>query len=232
MHQWRTYFTRGCRALRDHQPIAAARWFQAARRAMDDSRSRSGRSPHSRADRARVLTYLGISYRRAGMRNRALQAWVESCSVVKRGPIRRRLEHCTNGYGMAGQLSTELDDRHAFYGVQLARYLRSKKSHRLGTRAEVDMVVELIDEHWRQICEHETIATMTFSERLSLFRSTTIVFPFLSVPESMAGEDVAVDFCHGTRIGPANRCVCGSGLRYEICHGRIPGLDEVLAGRF
>ena len=33
-------------------------------------------------------------------------------------------------------------------------------------------------------------------------------------------------------VGPNDRCVCGSGLPYRLCHGRTPGTDEVLLGKF
>jgi len=181
---------------------------------------------------AGIFHHMALSYWKAGMRNQALGAWVESLRRVKHGTIRRRITSVTNPYGMAKQASEMLDDQHAFYGVQLSRYLRSKKSHKLGTRAEVDMVVELVDEHWRQIRQSGLLDGLSYPERLEHFRGTTIVFPFLSVPERLAAEDLAIDFCHGRRVGPKDRCVCGSGLLYETCHGRIPGIDEVLTGRF
>ena len=71
---------------------------------------------------------------------------------------------------------------------------------------------------------------MTASEKEALFRSTQIVFPFLSVPKEFSGSDLAVDFFHGRRLSRDDQCLCGSGLPYRTCHGRIPGLDELLSG--
>lgn len=228
MHQWTLYFRRGCRALRQHQPVHAIRWFKAALRITGADSTASAR----RREKARTFRLLGTSYWKAGMRNQALGSWVESHRLLKREPVRRRILRTTNPYGMARQETAALDDRHAFYGVQLARYLRSKKSRKLGTRAEVDMLVELLNEHWTQLCESEEIGSLSHDARLVRFRETMVFFPFLSVPEGAHREHVAVDFCRGTRVGPGDRCTCGSGLLFETCHGRIPGIDEVLTGGF
>jgi hypothetical protein len=133
---------------------------------------------------------------------------------------------------MARQANPGRDDQQAFYGVHLSRYVRSKKSHKLGTRAEIDMIVELVDEYWSQIKLSGILRELNHEQRLALFRDTVIVFPFLSVPEALKTDDVAIDFAHGTRVGPNDRCVCGSGLPYQICHGRTPGMDEILSGEF
>lgn len=166
------------------------------------------------------------------MRNRAVGSLVESVRLEKRGRVRRKLMRVTNAYGMARQGSRELDDQQAFYGVQLARYVRSKQSHRLGTRAEIDMIAELIDEYWDRIRSTVDLRGLSCEQKLRLFRETVIVFPFMSVPDQLKTEDVGVDFCRGRRLGPRDRCMCGSGLPYLLCHGRTPGTDEALVGKF
>jgi hypothetical protein len=133
---------------------------------------------------------------------------------------------------MARQASREIDDQQAFYGVQLARYIRSKRSHRLGTRAEIDMIAELIDEYWRELRSTLDLSRLSWDQKLKLFRETLIVFPFLSVPEALKTDDLTVDFSHGRRLTPRDRCVCGSGLPFRMCHGRTPGTDEALIGKF
>ncbi len=181
---------------------------------------------------ATLHNYIAVSLRKAGMRNRAVGSWVESVRLSKRGNVRRKLLRVTNEYGMARQVNEERDNQQAFYGVQLSRYIRSKRSHKLGTRAEIDMIIELMDQYWNQISSSGILSDMSHAQRLAHFRDTVIVFPFLSVPEVLKIEDVAIDFCHGTRIGPNDRCVCGSGLPYRTCHGRTPGIDEILSGKF
>lgn len=125
-----------------------------------------------------------------------------------------------------------MDDKQAFYGIQLARYVRSKSSHRLGTRAEIDMVAELIDESWLELKGTIKLACLSPEQKRRLFEKTLVVFPFVTVPTSMKVNDMTVDFRNGRKLRPLDRCTCGSGLPYHLCHGRTPGADELLFGKF
>ncbi len=232
VQSWLIDYQRGLRWLRRHRPLRALAYLERALLAIPTDRLRSPRSSSRRADLARLFFYLGLGFRKAGMRNRAIGSWVESARLDKRGRVRRKLFRVTNRYGMARQDSAEIDDQQAFYGIQLSRYIRSKQSHRLGTRAEIDMIAELIDEHWVRLRETADLPRLTCGQKLELFRSIVIVFPFLTVPHDLKTEDVAVDFSHGRRITDGDRCVCGSGLPYRLCHGRTPGADEALIGKF
>ncbi len=232
MQSWLIDYQRGLRWLRRHRPLRALAYLERALLAVPTDRLRSPGSGSRRADIARLFYYLGLGFRKAGMRNRAIGSWVESARLEKRGTVRRKLFRVTNRYGMARQESREIDDQQAFYGIQLSRYIRSKQSHRLGTRAEIDMIAELIDEYWARLRASADLSQLTCGQKLELFRSIVIVFPFLTVPEDLKTEDVAVDFSHGRRVGDEDRCVCGSGLPYRLCHGRIPGADEALIGKF
>jgi len=233
MESWLVDYRRGLRWLRRHRPLRALGYFERALMAIPTDRRRPLTPRRSlRGELSRLFFYLGLALRKAGMRNRAVGSWVESIRLEKRSPVRRKLLRVTNAYGMARQGNRETDDQQAFYGVQLARYIRSKQSHRLGTRAEIDMIAELIDEYWERIRSTVDLAGLSCREKLCLFRDTVIVFPFLSVPETLKTEDVAVDFAHGKRVGPSDRCMCGSGLPYFLCHGRTPGTDEALTGKF
>ena len=225
MQSWMVDIRRGHRALHMHQPLRALRHFERALLGAPATRLR-------REVSATLFYYIAVSLRKAGMRNRAVGSWVESARLSKRGHARRKLVRVTNEYGMARQVTAERDDEQAFYGVQLSRYIRSKKSHKLGTRAEIDMIVELVEEYWNRISSSGILNGLDREQRLALFRDTVVAFPFLSVPEALKTDDVAIDFGHGTRVGPTDRCVCGSGLPYRTCHGRTPGIDEILTGKF
>ncbi|MEE8440593.1 MAG: SEC-C domain-containing protein [Spirochaetia bacterium] len=229
----------GHHALNLHQPLRALRCFERALLSVPATRLRpaAGRKTAEREESQRALLanlfyYIAVSLWKVGMRNMAMGSWVESVRLSKRGNARRKLARVTNEYGMARQVNEDRDDQQAFYGVQLSRYIRSKKSHKLGTRAEIDMVVELVEEYWNQIGSSGILDDMGHKQRFSLFRDTVIVFPFLSVPEALKTDDVAINFYHGTRVGSDDRCACGSGLPYRTCHGRTPGIDEILTGKF
>ncbi|MFW5814047.1 MAG: hypothetical protein ACOCWX_01255 [Spirochaetota bacterium] len=233
VESWLVDYRRGLRWLRAHHPVRALALFERALAQIPTDRRRSLAAGTSRRhDLSRLFYYLAVCLRKVGMRNRAVGSLVESVRLEKRGRARRKLLRVTNAYGMASQPAREIDDQQAFYGVQLARYIRSKQSHRLGTRAEIDMIAELIDEYWERLRRTVDLRRLSCEQKLRLFRETVIVFPFISVPEQLKTEDLAVDFCHGRRLGPRDRCVCGSGLPYLLCHGRTPGTDEALVGKF
>ncbi|MFW5683576.1 MAG: SEC-C metal-binding domain-containing protein [Spirochaetota bacterium] len=232
MH-WLVDYLRGLHWLRHHEPLRAMTCFERALMNAPTDRSASlVRSQSRRKALASLFYYLAVCLRKTGMRNRAVGSWVESARLEKRGHARRKLMRVTNAYGMARQPSRELDDQQAFYGVQLARYVRSKQSHRLGTRAEIDMIAELIDEYWHRLRDTLDLSRLSCEQKLALFRETLIVFPFMSVPDALKTDDVTVDFCHGRKPHAGDRCVCGSGLPFRLCHGRTPGTDEALIGKF
>lgn len=235
MHSWLVDLRRGRHWLRRHRPLRAMNYLERALVAIPTDRRRVARGRSSvgrRSELSSIFYYLAVATRKAGMRNRAVGSWVESARLVKRGHAARKLRRVTNAYGMARQAAQEIDDQQAFYGIQLSRYIRSKQSHRLGTRAEIDMIAELIDEYWAELRGMIDLASLDCEAKLQLFRDTLIVFPFLSVPRALKTEDVAVDFASGRRIQDTDRCVCGSGLPYRLCHGRTPGTDEILIGKF
>lgn len=233
MQSWLVDYRRGLHWLARHRPLRALGHFERALAAIPTDRRWSlGKNSSRRHELSRLFYYLGICLRKVGMRNRAVGSWVEAVRLQKRGLFRRKLMRVTNRYGMARQEAGELDDQQAFYGVQLARYIRSKQSHRLGTRAEIDMIAELIDEYWDRLRNTVDLRALSPQQKLHLFRSTVIVFPFLSVPDELKTDDVAVDFAHGRRVESDDRCMCGSGLPFRMCHGRTPGTDEALTGKF
>ena len=233
MHDWQLDYIRGRRWLRRHRPVVALRYFERAiENAPFTRRVPSPAAPSNRTTLASLFAYFAIALQKAGMPNRAHGSRIEATRLVKRGAHRRIVVRRSNEYGMARQPTTVSDDKHAFYGAQLAHYVRSKKSHRLGTRAEIDMVAELIDDAWCELRDTIDLPRLTADQKLKLFENTLVVFPFLSVPETMKTHDVAVDFGNGTRLEPGDRCTCGSGLLFRLCHGRTPGADEALIGRF
>lgn len=204
-------------------------YFERALMHIPTARGRS--SPSLRRDLARLFYFFAIALRQVGLRNRSVASLVEASRLYKRGCARSGLFHAVNRYGMARQPTPEHDDQQAFYGIQLSHYVRSKQSHRLGTRAEIDMVSELIDEYWAEI-KRLDLASMSSVDKCRLFSDTMIVFPFITVPNALKTDDLIVDFRSGRRADSHDRCTCGSGLPVYLCHGRIPGIDEVLVGLF
>jgi hypothetical protein len=232
MDSWQLEYSRGKRWLARHQPTKALNCFERALLTISTERPRSfSRRRSARHDLSRLFYFFSVALRHAGLRNRAVASLVESTRLVKRGHTRCKLFAVTNAYGMASQSVELADDKHAFYGVQLSRYLESKANHKLGTRAEIDMVADLIDEYWEYVRETFPLSELSVEQKRTLFNEIRLVFPFSQLPPEK-GEEVRVDFLHGRRIGAEDTCSCGSGLPVKLCHGRIPGFDELLVGKF
>jgi hypothetical protein len=146
--------------------------------------------------------------------------------------MRRKIAAITNDYGMAERFDSSDNDWQAFYCIHLRRYLESKNSRRVGTKAESDMIRELIYEHWQQLRGSRLVAALDPNRRLLLYRKVVIIFPFFDVPNQIADPTVHVDFTKKDRLLPPDRCVCGSGLPYKVCCGRTLGEDELAIGEF
>lgn len=207
--------------LRRHDPGAALLLFRRAFEACP---------AQARAVRADLLYLVGLCLFKLGHANHAIFYWVESLRTFKTRRALRMLSRHSNEYGMRRQPTAELDDWFAFYAVHLERYLQSKQSHRLGTRAEHDMIRELIGDHYIALRSSGALDGACPSEKLAAFRRLTIVFPFFDVPENLGDNVVPVDFHGKRRLGPDDRCPCGSGLSFRFCCGRTRSEEELLNG--
>lgn len=235
LQSWLIDYHRGLRWLAHHRPLRALIYLERALLSIPTQRSRTfSRRPSRRAELAKLFYYFGVALAHAHFHNRSIGSLVEAARLEKRGHLRLALLHRTNCYGMARQRSSQLDDKYAFFGIHLARYLRSKQSHRLGTKAEIDMIGDLIEEYWHALRSSYDLGRLNTAQKRMLFRETPVVFPFFSVPQELGSRtghrEVSVDFHRGVRLRPGDRCSCGSGLPFRVCHGRIPGLDELVSG--
>lgn len=217
-------FDRGLGSLARHDTAQAVRSLQKALAACPLSRTH---------ELYRIGFYLGVALRRAGYSQSAIRSWLSCQRLNKRGHARRMLARLTNGYGMEKQACEELDDWSAFASVHLSRYLLAKKRHGFATRAERDMVTDLIRDHWRTLGGSGVLTGKKSCEKLELFRNVPIIFPTVLVEHPGATAPViSVDFRSQRRVNLTDRCSCGSGLRFMHCCGRTPGREELQGGVF
>lgn len=210
--------------LSRHDPHGALHCFEQALK---------GCPPARRGELASILFYLGITLVRLGNKSGALRSWTAASGLAKRGSrARAMLRRFANGYGMVRQPTPELDDFHAFFAVQLDRYLKTKPSRRIGTFAERDMIWDLISEYWRELSTSGRLVGRGPDEKLSLFHRTKIVFPSIVAPDWGSPSVIPVNFARKQRSSADERCTCGSGLPYMTCCGRTHGADELLSGSF
>ena len=183
-------------------------------------------------DLGKILFFLGITLKKLGMSGCALRSWSAASRLDKHPVSGKFLQRFSNYYGMIKQESQELDDWNAYHSIQLTKYLALKKSKKIGTDAERDMIYELICEGWEEMKENVDLSSMDNCEKLAAFSNHRIVFPALTARKQESSTEIPVDFSKKRRITYDDRCYCGSGLPYRLCCGRIPDSDELVNGLF
>lgn len=213
---------RGKRDLARHNPEGALKFFESA----------LNECPiENRSDLSQILFYLGITLAKLGNRNGAVRSFSTSAKLMKKSSYSRAmLKRLANDYGMARQPTEDLDDWHAFYSIQLGRYLSFKKSQRIVSCAERDMIHDLIAEYWRQVRSAGVLLGKRSCEKLEVFRAVEIIFPFYSASLDDRGRTITVNFTTRSKIAPDGRCPCGSGLPYMMCCGRTKDAEELVPG--
>lgn len=222
MQPWERSFSNGKRHLAHHRPRPAIDYFRKALRSCP---------VENRQDLAKILFYLGISLRKVGLPSSALKSWVTTRNVSKRGYVGRMADRFINDYGMLRQMTAEMDDWNAFYAVQLKKYLQSKRSRKIGSQAEKDMIWDLIYEYWLGMRHSGVLGGKSNAEKLALFSDVEIIFPYFDT-HPFAKEVIQVDFFSKERPNVDDPCPCRSGLAYGKCCGRIPADEELLYGLF
>ena len=185
-----------------------------------------------RVELALVLRSLGFACSRLGRRDAALRCWVDAQRTHKQPRLARLIGTCSNDHGMPRQGHRLLDDWRAFHSLQLARYVRAKTHTPLGA-AETDMLRDLLWSHFTELVRRGALQGHSAEQRRQLFAGLQISFPLLlpaATDASDAGRVVAVDFVRRRRPLAGDPCVCGSGLPYVVCCGRIPTSEEIATG--
>lgn len=213
-------FRAGKRALSRHDAQAAMRFFRAAADSC---------APDRHEELALYLYWLAIPLLRLGRSELAVKSLASAQKLKPRGFPRKLYEHMVNDYGMVSTGCEEKDDFRAFFSIQLRRYLGSRPGGRFHTEVERDAVACIISDAWLGLRRSVTLADKPCSDKLSIFRSIDVAFPF---GFSVRGRVLAVNFRAGTALDPEDRCPCGSGLPYRQCCGRTVSPLEAEYGSF
>lgn len=208
------------RSLARHDDMTALRLLRAA----VDSCPADRREPL-----ARYLYWLSIPLLRLGRSELAVKSLASAQKLTPRGLARNLYRRIVNGYGMVSTGCADTDDFRAFFSIQLRRYFSSRPGGRFRTEAERDAVARLIADAWVGLKKSSTIPQSSCSDKLEVFRSVEIVFPFgfLSKERVLPGN-----FRRKTAQKPDERCSCGSGLPYRQCCGRTLSPFEAGHGSF
>lgn len=211
----------GLRELVTHRPDKAIVTF---RRAVDAI------PPACSDELSRALYWLSVALMRLDKKDLAIRSLASAQKLRRRGHARRAYLRSINEYGMPKQPTEELDDFYAFMNLQMAAYLTRKVRTRFESFNERDIVFRLLINTWKTIGTKGLLANKTCGEKLLFFKklrpdvpnfgiaieSTNILRPNFSTGRMTAGLQ-SLD----------SRCICGSGLSYLQCCGRIVSLREL-----
>jgi tetratricopeptide (TPR) repeat protein len=223
MEQWQIEMQKGRAQLSRHDAARAIKTLAYALKLCP---------PEACGCSSEILFYMGISLKRLGYFSSALKLWISAYRIRKQKKIRKMIDRYANGYGMLKQATEELDDRNAFFAVQIRRYLDKKTSRKFTTLAEQDVVFELINDYWKNILLRAIIKGKNIGEKREIFHKIQIPFPYLVMPQHIGDTVFSVNFNSEARVSDQNRCYCGSGLTFAMCCGRTPAVDELLSGVF
>jgi hypothetical protein len=221
MQSWHRKLRRALHLLSKHSPEKA---LDVLRRAVEECPVTKTR------DLSSLLFYTGITLKKLGCMDGAIQSWIGAHRLVKDSYSIKMIRRYVNCYGMEKQCTEETDDWMAFYSIQAARYLETKKTGRFSSDAERDMIRDLLSDHWGRI--KSSLDGMSPQAKKHLFREVKIPFPFLVLDQDGEKNVIPVDFRHRRRIDAGERCPCGSGLSYLVCCGRIPRETGRTSGEF
>jgi len=223
MEHWRTEIQKGKNLLSKHDAAGAVRILS---RALEQCPAEDSHCL------TKALFYLGIAMKKLGLMNSAIKLWVSAYKIRKNRLVRKMIEYNANGYGMMKQANPILDDKYAFFSIQIMRYIEKKSAHAFSTHAEKDVVYELIEEHWKKLSGSGILDGKTIKEKRSIFHREQIVFPFFMMPKVLGDTMIKVNFSGCEGISESLRCGCGSGLPFSMCCGRTVAEEEIINGIF
>lgn len=205
-------FQKGRRALASHDPVVALR---SLREAVD------GCSALDRAELSRRLYWLSIALLRLGKDGLAIKALASAQRLAPRGNARSMYLHVTNDYGMPRAACQEHDDYRAFCSIHIRRYLERAHTRRFSSQTEAEAILKIIADAWLRIQSRVDLDGSSCTEKIRLFRETSIEFPMLrSMTAASPARVIQADFLRRRAVADDDRCPCGSGLPYRQCCGR------------
>ncbi len=215
-------FRRGKRDLARHRPDLAMMHFRAVVEStpVEDTRAF-----------VEAMYWLAVSFFRLDKPELAIKTLASAQRIRRRGVVRDAYLAWVNGYGMIRRGKSELDDFYAYSSLQIGSYLGKKRMKRFDSMEEKDIVMRIVTDAWKRLCASGMLEGKSCSEKLGLFKSRKPIFPsFRQGARGSGARMLAGEFGTAACLENEARCVCGSGLPYCMCCGRIPGLRELSGG--
>ncbi|HWR10386.1 MAG TPA: SEC-C metal-binding domain-containing protein [Rectinemataceae bacterium] len=184
--------------------------------------------PSCSEELSRALYWLSVALLRLDKRELAIKSLSSAQKLRRRGYARSVYLRSINEYGMRKQPTPELDDFYAFMNIQMAAYLVKKSRSRFDSFQERETIFKIIIDAWKNLQRSSLLDDRDSCEKLLLFRKLKPSFPSFGFGDG-AHRTVQVSFGsnRATGLDPTQRCVCGSGLPYGRCCGRVQSLGEL-----
>jgi len=135
-------------------------------------------------DLADIFFNLGIAFKKLGFIIPAVKSWDASMCADKHGSGSTILDRMFPDNRLS-------DDKSNFYLIQLSTYLNGKKSGKIESEAEKDMIIDLIDIYWEQIIDSGILFGQCQSEKQIIFRDIEIDFPYMNVKFDSSESGIA-----------------------------------------
>ena len=176
---------------------------------------------------SQIFSYLGHILLDFGMDRQALSSLKKSLRASSCDSIKKEVLSLINSYGMIRNNNSFEDDFKAFISIQIKKYLEIKHQHRFGSKAEADMVMELLLDAWDEIKPLTTSMHSNLLNKLKVFKGYKIDFPIMSVNESTV---IVFNFTTKRVQKREDECICGSGLPYYACCGSVKEPKDYFLG--
>ncbi len=179
---------------------------------------------------SQALYWLSVALLRLDERPLAVKSLASAQKLRRRGYARRLYLRSVNEYGMPRQANASLDDFYAFTNLQIAYYLGKKSSSRFDSFQEKDAVLRLILDAWKRLSASGRLTGLDACEKLDSFRKMKLHYPSfgLSNPHRViVRASFGAASADSASKKAADRCLCGSGLPYGQCCGRVKHLREL-----
>ena len=131
---------------------------------------------------ADLFFYLGVAFKKLGCIVPAVRSWDASMCADKGGRAAMLLRTIFPGERLS-------NDKSHFYLIQLSAYLGRKKSGKIDSEAEKDMIIDLISMYWEEIVDSGILKGQCQSEKILIFMDIEIDFPYTEVSFDFSVSD-------------------------------------------
>lgn len=174
------------------------------------------------------LFYLGLTLKRLGKVDSAMRCWRIAHRVDNNEQSIDMISRNSNSYGMSANKCKNQEDKAAFLGIQLEKYLKMKKVKRFCSDAEKDVVNDIIISYWQNLRREGQFSQLSLEGKLRFFRNQKIIFPVSDVSYfENDSQIIFANFTEGRALSMDDICPCGSGILFNQCCGRIKSSEEL-----